>query len=111
VFWSCFCGCERPARITAARINKLGVRHDRALEGMRTILGGEREMREDADGGEAALDAPIASNESFIEQGEQIRSRLAAFVHGDASIGRGDRRDARAWQRQAFRVSRGAGAG
>jgi hypothetical protein len=78
---------------------------------MRMILGGELELREDADAEKAALDAPIASNASFIEHGEQIRSRLAAFVHGDGTIGRRDRRDARAWQRQAFRVSRGANAG
>jgi hypothetical protein len=92
----------------------VGLRHDRALDGMRLILDGEVKLREDAPAQAAEgpdLDSAIASNETFVKHGEHLRSRLVAFVHGDAAVRREDVRDARAWQRKAFRISRGPASG
>lgn len=106
----CFCGCGRTVRITHVRANRLGVRHDRALEGMRAIVKRERELR--ADPAETVLedsdaDAAIKSNAHFVKQGEHLRARIQSLLHRHESVGRGELKEARAWQRQAFVISRG----
>ncbi|HEY1777881.1 MAG TPA: hypothetical protein VGG41_17130 [Solirubrobacteraceae bacterium] len=81
---------------------------------MRTILGSEIQLREEGDAEPKAdpeFDSAIDSNKAFVEHGEALRSRLVAFVHGDDALRRADRRAARAWQRTAFKISRGPNRG
>jgi hypothetical protein len=111
---TCFCGCGRSAGVLNTRTNRLGVRHDRALDAMRVILEGELELRKDPDTSvedARATEDAIASNEGFVGHGERLRDRLVAFVHRAERAARTDLREVRDWQRQAFRISRGISTG
>jgi hypothetical protein len=89
------------------RRNKLGARHDRALDALRSMVNREVQLREETPPSAVAdAEASIASNATFIERGEHLRSRLMAFVHGEESIRRAVRREVRRWQNQAFTISR-----
>lgn len=73
---------------------------------LRLHLGGQLALREEPDAHTPVHHSDaVASNESFIEQGELLRSRLLACIHDAATISRKDQRDVRAWQRTAFKIS------
>ncbi len=106
---ACFCGCGRTVRITHARANRLGFRHDRALDGMRTIVNREKELR--ADPNETALkdtdaEAAIKSNSEFVKHGEHLRTRIQSFLHKQERVARTELKAVRTWQRNAFTISR-----
>jgi hypothetical protein len=106
---ACFCGCGRTVRITHARANRLGVRHDLALEGMRAMVSREKELRADPDATvlqDSDADAAIKSNAAFVEHGEHLRSRIQSLLHRQERVARDELKAVRAWQRNAFVISR-----
>ena len=105
----CFCGCGRTVRMVHARVNRLGARHDRALDGMRAIVTREKELRADPGAtllDDADVDAAIKSNAGFVQRGEHLRSRMQSFLHREERVVREELKAIRAWQRDAFVISR-----
>lgn len=109
---SCFCGCGRTVPITRVRTNRLGVRHDQALDGMRTLVDRGKELRADPEAtviSNSDADEAIEANTAFVEQGESLRARIQSHVHRVERVERAVLKAVRSWQREALAISRGGG--
>jgi hypothetical protein len=105
---ACFCGCGRTVRITHVRANRLGVRHDRALDAMRTMVGRGQELRADHEATvleDSDADDAIKSNLAFVKHGEHLRSRILSLLHREERVARDELKEIRTWQRNAFGIS------
>ena len=106
---ACFCGCGQTVRVTHVRANRLGVRHDQALDAMRTMVKREKELRADPEAtvlDDSDADAAIKANATFVKQGEHFRSRILSLLHQKERVARAELKAIRAWQRNAFGISR-----
>jgi hypothetical protein len=73
------------------------------------MLNREKELRADPDAtvlDDSDADAAIESNAQFVEKGEHLRSRIQSFLHRQERVARRELKAVRAWQRNAFKISR-----
>jgi len=69
----------------------------------------EKELRADPDAtllADSDADAAINENAQFVEKGEHLRSRIQSFLHRQERLAREEFKAVRAWQRNAFEISR-----
>ena len=102
---SCFCGCDRTVGLLGVRIVRLGERHDRALDAVRSVTEREAELRDDDGSADVDYATTVDANQRFIGRGETLRELLVAVAHGKDSLSRAARSEVRAWQRLALKFS------
>jgi hypothetical protein len=76
---------------------------------MRAMVSREKELRADPDATvleDHDADAAISSNLEFVQKGEHLRSRIQSFLHRHERVARAELKAVRAWQRNAFEISR-----
>lgn len=103
----CFCGCGRRVGLLKGRISKLGERHDVLLSEVQALVIPQLEADAVASDTDFDYAATIDRVEAFISDGEQLRWRLAAIVHGDDTAEAGDREQIHAWQAMAAQLLQG----